>query len=77
MSPLRRERILVVLVTVGLLFCAGVYPLTMFFWREPSGPMIMNIYVTLGIFSLAVRDPAANRSLTALNRACVYCGVCL
>jgi succinate-acetate transporter protein len=53
---------------VGLLFCAGVYPLTMFFSREPAVPMIMSIYVTLGIFLLlSVRDPAANRSLIAFG----------
>ena len=59
-----RERALkAVLVVVGLLFTAGVIPLTMFFSREPAVPMIMSIYVTLGIFLLlAVRDPAANRS---------------
>jgi succinate-acetate transporter protein len=64
---MRRERALkIVLVLVGLLFCAGVYPLTMFFSREPAVPMIMSIYVTLGVFLLlAVRDPAANRSLIA------------
>jgi succinate-acetate transporter protein len=64
---MRRERGLkVVLVLVGLLFIAGVVPLTMFFSREPAVPMIMSIYVTLGVFLLlAVRDPAANRSLIA------------
>jgi len=64
---MRRERALkVVLVVVGLLFTAGVIPLTLFFSREPAVPMIMSIYVTLGIFLLlAVRDPAANRSLIA------------
>jgi len=57
-----------VLVVVGLLFTAGVVPLTMFFTREPSVPMLMSIYVTLGIFLLlAVRDPAANRSLIAFG----------
>jgi succinate-acetate transporter protein len=55
-----------VLVVVGLLFTAGIVPLTMFFSREPSVPMLMSIYVTLGIFLLlAVRHPAANRSLIA------------
>jgi succinate-acetate transporter protein len=55
-----------VLVLVGLLFTAGVIPLTMFFSREPAVPMIMSIYVTLGIFLLlAVRNPVANRSLIA------------
>jgi succinate-acetate transporter protein len=64
---MRRELTLkVVLVVVGLLFTAGVIPLTMFFSREPAVPMIMSIYVTLGIFLLlAVRNPAANRSLIA------------
>ena len=64
---MRRERALkIVLIVVGLLFCAGVYPLAMFFSREPAVPMIMSIYVTLGVFLLlAVRDPAANRSLIA------------
>ena len=62
-----RERALkIVLLVVGLLFTAGVIPLTVFFSREPAVPMIMSIYVTLGIFLLlAVRDPAANRSLIA------------
>jgi succinate-acetate transporter protein len=64
-----RERALkAVLVMVGLLFTAGVVPLTMFFSREPSVPMLMSIYVTLGIFLLlAARDPAANRSLIAFG----------
>ena len=32
---MKRERALkVVLVVLGLLFCAGVYPLTMFFSRD-------------------------------------------
>ncbi len=62
---MRRELVLkIMLVLVGLLFTAGVIPLTMFFSREPAVPMMMSIYVTLGIFLLlAVRDPAANRSL--------------
>ena len=64
---MRSERVLkIVLVAVGVLFCAGVYPLTVFFSREPAVPMIMSIYVALGIFLLlAVRDPTANRSLIA------------
>jgi len=64
-----RERALkTVLVVVGLLFTAAVVPLTMFFSREPAVPMIMSIYVTLGIFLLlAVRDPVANRSLIAFG----------
>jgi succinate-acetate transporter protein len=64
---MNRERALkIVLVLGGLLFTAGVIPLIMFFSREPGVPMLMSIYVTLGIFLLlAVRNPTANRSLIA------------
>ena len=64
-----RERALkTVLVVAGLVFTAGVVPLTMFFSRQPSVPMLMSLYVTLGIFLLlAVRDPGANRSLIAFG----------
>jgi succinate-acetate transporter protein len=66
---MRGDRALkIVLVVAGLLFTAGVVPLIMLFSREPSVPMLMSIYVTLGIFLLlAVRDPAANRSLIAFG----------
>jgi hypothetical protein len=64
-----RERALkVVLIVVGLLFTAGVYPLAMFFSREPALAMMLSVYVTLGIFLLlAARNPAANRSLIAFT----------
>jgi drug/metabolite transporter superfamily protein YnfA len=64
-----RERALkVVLVLVGLLFTAGVYPLTMFLRREPALAMMLSLYVTLGIFLLlAARNPSANRSLIAFT----------
>ena len=68
---MRRERALkVVLVLVGLLFTAGIYPLTMILWqRDQSGytdAMMLSLYVALGIFLLiAVRNPSANRSLIA------------
>jgi hypothetical protein len=64
-----RERALkVVLVLVGLLFTAGVYPLMMFFSREPALAMMLSLYVTLGIFLLlAARNPSAHRSLIAFT----------
>jgi len=64
-----RERGLkVVLVAVGLMFCALVYPLTMFVRQEPALAMMMSLYVTLGIFLLlAARNPSANRSLIAFT----------
>jgi hypothetical protein len=56
----------IVLTVVGLLFTAGVIPLTMFFSREPALAMMMSLYVTLGIFLLlAARNPSAHRSLIA------------
>jgi di/tricarboxylate transporter len=70
---MNRERALkVVLVLVGLLFSAGVYPLTMHLWRqnqsEATEPMMLSVYVTLGIFLLvAARNPSANRSLIAFT----------
>jgi hypothetical protein len=55
-----------VLVLVGLLFLALAIPGVMFFSREPAVPMIMSIYVTLGVFLLlAARNPAGHRSLIA------------
>jgi FtsH-binding integral membrane protein len=68
---MRRERALkVVLVLVGLLFTAGIYPLTMSLWKMNQSnygdDMMLSVYVALGIFLLAaVRNPAANRSLIA------------
>jgi hypothetical protein len=64
---MRRERALkVVLVMVGLLFCAGVYPLILMVKQEPALAMMMSLYVTLGMFLLlASRNPSAHRSLIA------------
>jgi NADH:ubiquinone oxidoreductase subunit 5 (subunit L)/multisubunit Na+/H+ antiporter MnhA subunit len=66
---MNRERALkVVLVVVGLLFVAGLYPLAMFFSKEPIGSMMLSLYVTLGVFLLmAARDPAAHSSLIAFT----------
>src|ERR1700694_4397182 len=64
-----RERALkVVLALVGLLFLAGIYPLTMFFRSEAAVAMMLSLYVTLGIFLLiAAQNPSANRSLIAFT----------
>jgi hypothetical protein len=66
---MRGERALkVVLVVVGLLFVAAVYPLLMFVRQEPALSMMLSLYVTLGIFLLlAARNPSANRSLIAFT----------
>jgi hypothetical protein len=70
---MRRERaVKVVLVLVGLLFTATIYPLVMTVrdgWqanKEGATPMMLSLYVTLGIFLLlAARNPSANRSVIA------------
>jgi uncharacterized protein DUF6632 len=64
-----QERALkILLVVVGLLFSAGVYPLMMFLRQEPALAMMLSLYVTLGVFLLlAVRSPSANRSLIAFT----------
>jgi hypothetical protein len=64
---MKRERILkVVLVVVGLLFCAAVYPLMLMAKQDPALAMMMSLYATLGVFLLlASRNPPAHRSLIA------------
>jgi hypothetical protein len=64
-----RERALrLVLVVVGLIFCALAYPLIMFVKQAPALAMQFSLYVTLGIFLLfASRNPSANRSLIAFT----------
>jgi len=66
---MRRESALkVVLVVVGLLFTATVYPLVLFAKQDPALAMMMSVYVTLGIFLImAARNPSANRSLIAFT----------
>jgi uncharacterized membrane protein YhdT len=68
-----RERALkVVLVLLGLLFVAGIYPLVTSVrsgWqanKEDAEPMALSLYVTMGIFLLvAARNPSANRGVIA------------
>ena len=46
-----RERVLkVVLVLVGLLFCAAIYPLMLMAKQDPALAMMMSLYVTLEFF---------------------------
>ncbi len=66
---MRRERVLkIVLVVVGLIFSALIYPMILFVKVEPALSMMLSLYVTLGIFLLlASRNPSANRSLIAFT----------
>ncbi len=64
-----RERVLkIVLVLVGLLFLAGVYPLWRWQPNQAIEQMLGGIYATLGIFLLlASRTRSANRSVIAFT----------
>ncbi len=56
----------VVLIIVGLLFVATIYPLLFLVRDEPTLQMMFSLYVTLGVFLLlASRNPSAHRSLIA------------
>jgi hypothetical protein len=66
----RNRALKVVLVLVGLFFTGAIYPITTMLWahdRSSGGDvMMLSLYFTLGILLLlAVRKPAANRSLIA------------
>ena len=66
---MNRERAMkIVLLLVGLLFSAAIYPLAMSLWKlnqsDYGDDMMLSLYFALGIFLLmAVRNPSANRSL--------------
>ena len=70
---MNRERALkAVLVLVGLLFAAGIYPLVtsvkseLNTHEENALPMMLSLYVTLGFFLLlAARNPSEHRSVIA------------
>ncbi len=69
---LRERALKVVLVLVGLVFLAAIYPVVTSVrdgWqanKEDALPMMLSLYVTLGIFLLlAARNPSASRSVIA------------
>jgi hypothetical protein len=68
----RDKALKILLVLLGLLFVAGVYPLITSIrsgWqanREDAEPMAISLYVMMGIFLLlAARKPSANRGVIA------------
>src|ERR1700687_3956099 len=68
----RARALKVVLALVGLIFSAGIYPVTESLWHQNQSmytfDMMLSLYVALGIFLLiAVRNPSANRSLIAFT----------
>lgn len=65
---LRKRALKAVLVLIGTIFSALVYPMIVFVKQEPALAMMFSVYATLGIFLLvAARNPAANRSLIAFT----------
>lgn len=68
---MRRDRALkVLLVLVGLLFTAAVFPMAQILWYRVQPKyetaMGLSVYATLGIMLLlAVRNPSAHRSVIA------------
>jgi peptidoglycan/LPS O-acetylase OafA/YrhL len=62
-----------VIVLVGLLFVAAIYPVAMALWHpgpsdDTGDTMMMSLYFTLGVFLLlAARKPSAHRSLIAFT----------
>ena len=64
---IRVRALKVVLVIVGLLFSAAIYPL-LTMQANPGEAMLGAVYATLGIFLLlALRNPSAHRSLIAFT----------
>ncbi len=66
---MRGERALkIVMVVVGLLFSAAVYPLLMMVRQDPALAMMLSLYATLGVFLLlAARNPSEHRSLISFT----------
>ena len=70
---LRERALKVVVVLLGLFFCAGVYPIAEALWHPDAAEdygdyMMLSLYVTLGVFLLiAARNPSAHRSLIAFT----------
>jgi len=72
---MKRERaVQVVLVLVGLLYLAWIYPLFQSLWHsswlqgQEAFPMFMSVNTVLGVFLLlAVKHPARHRSLIAFG----------
>ena len=68
----RDKALKILLVLLGLLFVAGLYPLITSIrsgWqanREDAEPMAISLYVMMGIFLLiSARNPSANRGVIA------------
>jgi hypothetical protein len=62
----REHTLKIILVILGALFVAALYPMVFLVRQEPTLQMMLSLYVTLGVFLLlAARNPSAHRSLIA------------
>jgi len=73
---MRERTFKIVLVLIGLLFLAAIYPIAMFLLHpgqeESSLPMMLSLYMTLGIFFLlAARNPVAHCTWRSSHVPCV------
>jgi len=70
---LRKRALKVLLVLLGLFFCASIYPIADALWHPDAAEdygdyMMLSLYFTLGVFLLiAARNPSAHRSLIAFT----------
>ena len=70
---LRERALKVLLLLLGLLFSAGIYPIADALWHPDASEdygdyMMLSLYVALGVFLLiATRNPSAHRSLIAFT----------
>jgi hypothetical protein len=75
---MKRERALKVVLVVGLLSCAGVYPLILMVKQDPALAMMMSLYATLGIFLFLASCCSLPATLSASkpNRPCGVVELC-
>ena len=65
---IREKALKAVLVLVGLLFAAAIYPVVGMNLNDQALKMMLSVYATLGIFLLlAARNPSEHRSLIAFT----------
>src|SRR5215472_17933343 len=65
---IRESTLKVVLVLVGLMFTAAIYPAVFMRLDDQALRMMLSVYATLGIFLLlAARNPSEHRSLIAFT----------
>jgi hypothetical protein len=68
---MKRERALkIVLVVVGVLFCAALYALVLMVKQEPALAMMMSLYVTLGILHGFLNSQSGSKTFKIGSGTC-------